>query len=198
MIIKPLNNQILEVQLDDFLDKLLPSMPQGVILNNVMDELRKKKVLIGDRWSDFPLDPESRTKDSESVAFNPLGSIFESVVAAAKATCTVTGPTCSEATRKPRSPTTKAADGRQLVQNYTFVLNPHAAESSITRPDGFMIDIDRYLQLTSGTRPVSWYDITFPGEWILNDAFASDRDIDNVSKIFKSYTLPIKACITDL
>lgn len=126
-----------------------------------MDELRKQKVLTGDRWSAFPLDPESQIK--ESLAFTPLGSIFNSVVAAAKTTYTVAGTTGSAAARRTRSSTAKTA-GSQLVQTYIFVPNPHPAESSITRPDGFMINIDRYLQLTNGTRPVSWYDIAFPGE----------------------------------
>ncbi len=83
MVIKDLSPTIPQVSLQFYQESVLPQVDAQDI-DNVFDELVKRKVLLDGRWKHFPKTP-SESGVNENAAFQPMQELWKDVVAAARA-----------------------------------------------------------------------------------------------------------------
>ncbi|KAK0470890.1 hypothetical protein IW261DRAFT_1671976 [Armillaria novae-zelandiae] len=83
MVIKDLPPTIPQVSLQFYQESVLPQVGAQDI-DNVFDELVKRKVLLDGRWKHFPKTP-SESGVNENAAFQPMQKLWKDVIAAARA-----------------------------------------------------------------------------------------------------------------
>ncbi|KAK0211957.1 hypothetical protein IW262DRAFT_344149 [Armillaria fumosa] len=83
MVIEDLSPTIPQVSLQFYQESVLPQVDAQDV-DNVLDELVKRKVLLDGRWKHFPKTP-SESGVNENAAFQPMQELWKDVVAAARA-----------------------------------------------------------------------------------------------------------------
>ncbi|KAF9819009.1 hypothetical protein IEO21_02423 [Rhodonia placenta] len=158
-VMKDLGTTAPEVDADFFQTYLLPRLPVGVDINQVVNELHKEDIK-GNRWVAFQKDPKN-TRGNEDACFNPLETVAAAIAKVA-----------STMTRK-----------KQLLQ---FAQNPDKAPESKTRtsksrPDGCFMLKSRYK------RSLRWMDIALSAEYKKEENVKTKDDLwQDVRKVIWS------------
>ncbi|EED78584.1 predicted protein [Postia placenta Mad-698-R] len=137
-VMKELGTTIPQVSTEFFQTNLLPPLPVGVNINQLVNNLRARKYIKGKRWAAFRKDPKN-ARGKENVCFKSLETVAAAIEKVAA----------------------KMAGEEPLLK---FVQNPDGAPRSKTRtsksrPDGFFIR-------NSGPKGrVRWMDIALSAEY---------------------------------
>ncbi|KAF9802212.1 hypothetical protein IEO21_09942 [Rhodonia placenta] len=152
-VMKDLGTTAPEVDADFFQTYLLPRLPVGVDINQVVNKLHEKHIE-GNRWMAFRKDPKN-ADGSENVCFKSLETVAAAI---AEVASTMTGK-------------------KQLLE---FVQNPNDAPESSTRtsksrPDGF------FIRNSGPEGKFRWMDIALSAEYKkVENAKTKDDDVRKV------------------
>lgn len=81
-IVRGFGGEIVEVKLGYFFTHILPSLPNNVDVPTVVDSLKNAGHIVKERWAAFEKNP-SEDDRHESVVFQPLVQVFDSIITTA-------------------------------------------------------------------------------------------------------------------
>ncbi|THH03742.1 hypothetical protein EW145_g6041 [Phellinidium pouzarii] len=162
-----IGHTITEVDLDYFLKCILPPLPAGFNLDDIVESLRDYGHIINGTWEHFKKEPKSMKckGNNEEKVFEHLRDTFDSIVKAANKT---------------------PHDHKQTLALHTDpYITPTSEKASTTKPDGSLMLKESENKVGSNgemTKP-SWYDYAVTLEAKKSDG-SKDLDDDIAKEIF--------------